>query len=271
MKTRIISALIGLFLLFGVVFAGDVIFAVSVILLTICGMYELYGALEKAGHKPVKLFGYMACLFPALWFFFKEQVVDFQSVFFIILCGSIFLLFFTIIFEHKKYSIVDASLAFFGSIYVVFLFSFLLLVRYMQYGAFYIWIVFIAAWATDTFAYFTGVTIGKIKILPEISPKKSLEGSIGGILGCIICLMIYGYYLRSSNIPFDMADALILGALCGVLSQIGDWSASVIKRYCGIKDFSNIMPGHGGVLDRFDSILFTAPVVYLYISGLIIA
>jgi phosphatidate cytidylyltransferase len=135
----------------------------------------------------------------------------------------------------------------------------------MEKGYLYIWLIFIGAWATDTFAYFTGVALGKTKILPKVSPKKSLEGSIGGVLGCMAGMLLFGLYFTSM---FDVPvyHFAILGGICGVVSQIGDWAASAVKRAVNIKDYGNIMPGHGGVLDRLDSVLFVAPVVYFYIN-----
>lgn len=125
--------------------------------------------------------------------------------------------------------------------------------------------ILIGACATDIFAYFTGVAIGRTKILPAISPKKSLEGSIGGVLGCTAAMAVFGLFERrlSGGMPFY--HFIILGVICGVISQLGDWAASAVKRYAEIKDFGNIMPGHGGVLDRIDSMLFVAPMVYFYI------
>jgi phosphatidate cytidylyltransferase len=104
-----------------------------------------------------------------------------------------------------------------------------------------------------------------VKIVPKISPKKTLEGCIGGVAGCIIAMTLFGYFFRNElNVP--LIHFAVLGLICGIISQLGDWSASAVKRAVGIKDYGNLMPGHGGVLDRVDSILFTAPAVYFYIN-----
>ena len=127
----------------------------------------------------------------------------------------------------------------------------------------YIWLVFIIAWGTDTFAYVFGMLFGKHKLCPSLSPKKTIEGSIGGIIGAIGLTYLYIKYLE-----IDAYWAFLLIAFIGsIVAQIGDLTASKIKRVTGIKDFGFIMPGHGGVLDRFDSILFIAPYTY-YISKL---
>jgi phosphatidate cytidylyltransferase len=168
-----------------------------------------------------------------------------------------------IVLDHKKHNIIDACITAFGITYVPFLMSFLILIRNMDDGIILIWLIFIGAWGTDTMAYTFGRLFGKRKIIPEISPKKTLAGAIGGILGCIALMIAFGFIVKAYfSLEISFVVLTILGILCGMISQIGDWSASAIKRYVNVKDFGNIMPGHGGVLDRFDSILFVAPVVY---------
>jgi len=137
----------------------------------------------------------------------------------------------------------------------------------MDRGFEYIWLVVIGASVTDIFAYFAGTFFGRHKIIPDISPKKTVEGSLGGALGCMVTMMLYGIiFLNRHGIPPVAAyHFAAMGLLCGVLSQIGDWSASAVKRSAGIKDFGWIIPGHGGIMDRCDSYLFVAPAVYFYI------
>ena len=118
---------------------------------------------------------------------------------------------------------------------------------------------------TDIFAYLVGITIGKHKI-SEISPKKSIEGCIGGIVGCVLFFVGYTYYLNTLGFELNYILMGIIGIVTSVISQIGDLAASSIKRYCEIKDFGNIMPGHGGILDRFDSIILIAPFIYMFFS-----
>lgn len=122
-----------------------------------------------------------------------------------------------------------------------------------------IWIVYIISWGTDTFAYLVGVLFGKYKLCPSISPKKTIEGSIGGVLGAVILLNIFNIYLFKYNFIFINITAIFTS----VIAQMGDLFASKIKRESLIKDFGNLISGHGGVLDRFDSILFVVPVIYM--------
>ena len=122
----------------------------------------------------------------------------------------------------------------------------------------YVWIVVLAAFGTDIFAYFTGKLFGKHKLCPSISPKKTVEGSIGGVAGSVVLCGLFGYFF----LPGGFVVCIIIGIVGGIVSQLGDLSASVMKRKMGIKDWSSMIPGHGGVLDRIDSLLFTAPMVY---------
>jgi len=281
MKIRIISSIVGLILLAAVIFLGKLAITVAIFLLAVMGVYEFYKSASKAGYKPVSIIGYISC-FSILFIGFNGNLKNMNfnleqslSYFSLGLYAALVLLFAMIIFLHEKYNLLDISITLFGIIYVVFLFSFVVLTRNMENGAMYFWLILIGAWATDTAAYFTGYIWGKRKILPAISPKKTLEGSIGGILGCIIVTTIYGFFMNYYFLKNSIADIapyhfIILGTINGVISQVGDWGASAIKRFVKTKDYGWIMPGHGGVLDRFDSILFIAPVVYFYIDLIIL-
>ena len=125
-----------------------------------------------------------------------------------------------------------------------------------------VWLVVITAFGTDIMAYFSGYALGRHKLCPNISPKKTIEGSIGGTLGSIILCGVFGYFF----LPGMLVHCLVVGLLGGVISQFGDLTASVFKRKMGIKDYGNLIPGHGGILDRFDSVLFTGPLVLYYFS-----
>ena len=132
-----------------------------------------------------------------------------------------------------------------------------------------LFVIFIGSWITDTCAYFTGLAIGKHKLAPSISPKKTIEGSVGGIVGVTVILAAYAAIMGNimDNITVNITSAICIGVICGVISQLGDLCASIIKRENNIKDFGKIMPGHGGVMDRFDSFIFVAPVVYYFLNA----
>ena len=131
-----------------------------------------------------------------------------------------------------------------------------------EFGLAMVFVALIAAFLTDTGAYFTGYFFGKHKLIPEISPKKTVEGAIGGVAICVISMLVYAWILTFFGIKANLLNIVIIGVIASVISQFGDLSASMIKRGLGIKDYGDIMPGHGGVLDRIDSLLFTAPAIY---------
>ena len=149
-----------------------------------------------------------------------------------------------------------------GMVYVPLMLSFIPLIRELKYGGYLVWYMLAAAWLTDTCAYFVGVGLGKHKF-SEISPKKSIEGCIGGAIGSMAFFGLYTYCLTTKGIDLNVPFMTVFGFIISFVSQLGDFAASSIKRYCDIKDFGNIMPGHGGVLDRFDSIIMIAPFMYM--------
>ncbi|ACL74830.1 phosphatidate cytidylyltransferase [Ruminiclostridium cellulolyticum] len=272
-RTRIISGLVGLVLLIGVLYMGSVVLGIVVSIIAAIGLYEFYNSISNTkGIHPIKIVGYLSIvplfvlgLQSTGWYNIDLGIMTGISV-----CLIIFVSMASIVFGHKKYNIVDACATVFGIAYIPFLMSFLIMLRNMDNGNILIWLIFIGAWGTDTLAYTFGRLFGKRKIIPEISPKKTLAGALGGILGCTLLMVIYGIVVNNYfNLDITYFTLILLGLLCGVISQIGDWAASAIKRYVNVKDFGNIMPGHGGVLDRFDSILFVAPVIY-YVLALFI-
>lgn len=278
LRTRIVSGIIGALLLITVISFGKIALGIAVFLLALLGVNEFYDAAANAGYKPIKAIGFIACAGILLiglngninW---VSTYVDlFKSINYFSFCifVIIVILFAIMIFLHDKYTLNDIALTVFGIFYVIFLFAFVILTRNLANGSYLIWLVFIGAFATDTAAYFAGSYLGRNKFLPAISKNKTMEGAVGGVLGCIAVTVLYGMLINRYIPSIALHHYVIIGVLNGIISQIGDWAASSIKRYVNIKDYGRIMPGHGGVLDRFDSILFTAPVVYFYISFLVL-
>ena len=178
----------------------------------------------------------------------------------------ILMLFSISVLGNMKKNITDISATIFGIIYIVFMLSFIIFTRQMENGIYYVWFILGGAWITDTFAYMIGMLTNKLignHKFSKISPNKSIEGCIGGIIGCVIFFIAYAYYLNTIGFELNYILMAIIGFVTSIISQIGDFSASSIKRHCKVKDFGTIMPGHGGVLDRFDSILLVAPFIYL--------
>lgn len=179
---------------------------------------------------------------------------------------SIVLLFLKIVTSQMKTNYADIAITGFGIIYIIGFIIFIPLLYRIENGKFLIWYLAIAAWGTDTFAYAVGMRFGKHKLTP-ISPKKTVEGSIGGTVGAVILSLIYTYIINKTGVVEISYLAIVgISIVLSILGQLGDLSASSIKRYVGIKDFSNLIPGHGGMLDRIDSILFIAPFAYFLLT-----
>ena len=172
-------------------------------------------------------------------------------VFVLFLCSITYIL-------RVKNNIIDIAITFFGIVYVAIFLDFVVLtINNFEFGKYYVWLVFIVAFLTDIFAYFVGYLFGKHKLIPKVSPKKTIEGSIGGIVGSTLGCIIFGYILN-----LDLTAMILIGSLGSIVAQFGDLFASSIKRYVGIKDYGKLIPGHGGILDRFDSVILVAPFVY---------
>ena len=216
--------------------------------------------------KPVKWIGYLSCLLICFLHIIPKEYYLYVLGLIISLIVSI--LFIQVIITNMKTSIKDIFVTFFGIIYIVFFLSFLPILNGIENGKYLIWYVLITAWGTDTFAYFVGSKIGKHKF-SKISPKKSIEGCIGGIIGAIIISLIYTFCINKfASLNISYLYIAIITFVLSILSQIGDLSASAIKRTVEIKDFGSIIPGHGGMLDRIDSIIFIAPFAYFLLTFL---
>ena len=250
------AAIMAPFIIF--IFLGGLYLKGLVIVLSILGMYEFYKTVKVKKIIPVISLGY---IFLAIYYFTDN---NFTTLSYIIVLGTCILLCIPII--NVKYTFIDASITMLGFIYVGVLFSFIYLVNKKAGGEYLVWLIFLASWFCDTAAYYAGKTLGRHKLCPKVSPKKTIEGSIGGIIGAAVACGIFGYFISDKVTGIALYDYIIIGLICGVFCQFGDLVASSIKRYAGIKDYSKLIPGHGGILDRFDSILFSGVVVYFYLT-----
>ncbi|MBO5179509.1 MAG: phosphatidate cytidylyltransferase [Clostridia bacterium] len=262
MLKRIISTIVGLGILaFVLVQKNQFIFNLAVAVISNIALWEFYAAVKKKGLKPISFIGYLSTIvLLGIGYLSKDILI---MIVLLMLPLLLFIAFCTSILTNIKYDVFDISITLMGILYITYLFSFICYTKVMPYGDYLIWFIFGGAWITDTFAYLVGMAIGKHKF-SKISPKKSIEGCIGGVTGCIAFFLIYTYFLNNNIDGLEINYILIgsLGFLVSIVSQIGDFAASSIKRFCEIKDYSEIMPGHGGILDRFDSILLISPLVY---------
>jgi phosphatidate cytidylyltransferase len=246
-----------------VVLGGNVLFGVLLVI-SMIGLYELY-RIVKVNRSLPGILGYAAGLSFFLLLFWG--LTEYQLMLFIFF---LMLLMFAYVFGFPRFSTEQIAVSFFGLFYVSIMLSYIYQVRILEDGAWIVWLIFIGAWGSDTCAYAVGVLIGKTKIAPKLSPKKSLEGCIGGVAGAAIIGFVYATLIKGyvTDIVNPQLVFAIIGAASSVISQIGDLAASAIKRNHNIKDYGTLIPGHGGILDRFDSIIFTAPIVF-YLATLL--
>lgn len=223
-------------------------------------IYELFNVFKQKGYHPVTWLGYIASvLICFLHIIPKEHILILIGA---IITITILISFILVISKKTKTDIIDVAITFFGVCYIVLFLMFLSIIRQMDNGVWLVWYVFIASWLTDVFAYETGKTIGKHHFT-DISPNKTIEGCIGGTIGSTICMVAYTIILNNFfGFNINLFIIVIAGIILSIIGQIGDLSASAIKRFVGIKDFSDLIPGHGGMLDRLDSLIFIAPFAY---------
>lgn len=205
-------------------------------------------------------FGYLACFLISLIHIVPRQYIIITIG--VLVPTSILLLFMQVIISNMKTTIKDIAITLFGICYIPLFLMYMPLLMGSENGKLLVWFIIIAAWGTDIFAYIVGRTIGKHKF-SKISPNKSIEGCIGGIIGAVTLTLVYTLGINTylgMNINYLVIG--LISCLLSIIGQLGDFSASSIKRYVGIKDFSNLLPGHGGMLDRIDSLIFIAPFAY---------
>ena len=257
-KTRLISGIILLAIAITVILLGDNVLFGAVLVISLVGMTELYKIL-KIERSALGLVGYLSAIgYYALIYFKLDKYLLLMFIGFLLLLMVVYVI------AYPRYRIEQVMTAFFGLFYVSIMISYIYRVAALDDGAVLVWLIFIGAWGSDTCAYAVGMLIGKHKIVPKLSPKKSVEGCIGGVIGAALLGYIYALILGYKIMGIENPRLLfaIIGACASVISQIGDWAASAIKRNYDIKDYGRLIPGHGGILDRFDSIIFTAPIVY---------
>lgn len=229
-------------------------------LVAVVAMYEYLNAISKVC-KPVKWIAYLSCIIVAIINSIPDEHL--LKVVMFSIPSILLILFAQIIATDMKTTFKDIAYTFLGICYISIFMMFLSLVNGMEYGKILLIYIFMAAWGTDTFAFCIGCRFGKHKF-SKVSPKKSIEGSIAGTLGAVILILVYTFILNKYfSFEYSYFIIGIIGIVLSLIGQIGDFSASCIKRYVDIKDYSNLLPGHGGMLDRIDSVLFIAPFAYM--------
>jgi len=269
LKQRLIYGALGVILAIAVItLCPSYIIGICVGVLSLIALGEFYTVTGLWGKKsPATIAGMLFCVvctsFATLWSAASINLIAYCII------ALVFVLMVFMVLFHGKFSFADAAISLLGTVYITVFFLHVLFARQLEFGKILIWVLFIPAWATDTFAYFCGRAFGKHKLCPSVSPKKTVEGAIGGVVGCIVCVMLYVYIIsKSCGMQSNLANAAILALAASVFSQFGDLAASCIKREYGVKDYGNLIPGHGGILDRFDSTILIAPLIYYMLSAL---
>jgi phosphatidate cytidylyltransferase len=264
MKQRIISAIIALLISIPVVIMGGKIYYIAISLLALLGLKELIGIRETKRKFPelVKLGSYIMLIILVLNNYNKDVFI--YSIDYRIITALLFTSFIPLVLyrDNDKYNISDATFLA-GSVFFLGL-SFNLLILVRNYSIFYFVFLFLITIMTDNFAFITGLLIGKNKMIPSISPNKTWEGLIGGTVLAVVISSVY--YLEAINSNISLIKLVLCITILSLVGQIGDLAFSSIKRYYNKKDFSNIMPGHGGILDRLDSIIFVILAFTLFIT-----
>lgn len=264
MRTRIITAVIAILAFIPVCYFSDTfIFTLFCCLISWLALYEMLGCI---GTRKKWFLSIPVMIVGILMPFIARRIGNCDEVFKYIFFISFVMItwsFTCATFSKGRIPVDSAALTAATTIYISFGMSSIVLLRYMENGKYIYLLAFVLPWMSDTFAYFGGFLLGKHKLIPDVSPKKTVEGCIAGILGSGLTAVLYGVILAGAlGVYPTYLELFIVGMIVSLLSQTGDLIASLIKRHFGIKDYGFILPGHGGILDRFDSILLAAPALY---------
>jgi len=255
--SRILVAVIGVpVLVWVVLFAPSIVMALVLCALAGIGAWELQKCVNGGTRSGRESLGVLLSVW-AVWVYYKhpERIAVLFTV-------AAILIFAVAVFEGGTIKFHEIAAVLMGGVFISYSFAAFLRMEAMGVHRAYLLLPFILSFACDTFAYFTGLTLGKHKLAPRVSPKKTIEGSVGGIVGNLVCGLLFAYVMdRWFQAGIGYWQMAVLALLCGIVAQIGDLSFSLIKREFGIKDYGRLFLEHGGVLDRFDSVLFVTPVI----------
>lgn len=264
MLVRIITAVVALALFVPVlIFSNTVVFPAAMALLALVAAVEMT---KCVGNKKTSVF-VLSALFAAAAPLFARYIGNmnlFVTAFFAVAFCYLLFVFALAVFSHGKYDVSEACVTFTLVLYVVTTFSAIVLLRDAENGASLYLLTFLGPWVSDSAAYFCGRAFGKHKLIPDVSPKKTVEGAVGGAIFTGAAFAAYGALVlkpEAKLLPYIVLA--VVGIIVSVIAQVGDLIASLVKRKYGIKDYGKLFPGHGGVMDRFDSVLATAPILLI--------
>ena len=253
--TRLISGVVLVAIALVTIGLGNWVLFATLLLVSLIGARELYQAMKvsKKGFSLLELGGYAGIILYYLGMVFLEEKFHLAAI----LAGLVILMF-IYVFRYPEYHAHQVMAAFFGIVYVGVMLSCVYQARMLPGGHFHVWLIFLCSWGCDTCAYCAGMLFGKHKMAPVLSPKKSVEGAVGGVAGAVLLGVIFAAVTKGPAAEY--------AGICGagaLISMVGDLAASAVKRNMEIKDYGKLIPGHGGILDRFDSVIFTAPMIYI--------
>lgn len=253
-KTRLLSGIVLVAVALLTIISGGYVLFFTLLGISLIGMQELYKVMKvREDHfNALEIAGYFGAVI-----YYVLMSLDFEKYGMMGVIISFMMFMFVYVFTYPKFKADQVMPAFFGVVYVAVMLSFIYLTRNLPDGKFLVWLIFLCSWGCDTCAYCVGMLIGKHKMAPVLSPKKSVEGAVGGVAGAALLGVIY-----AATTQGPMLEYAVICAIGALISMVGDLAASAIKRNQGIKDYGKLIPGHGGILDRFDSVIFTAPVIY---------
>lgn len=263
--TRLASGIVLVIIAFFVMIWGGAPLAGTLLAISLIAYRELTKALKCASDdkkiNALELVGFCGIIaYYAVMYFSGEALLHLMCIVFVFMAEM-----FLYVMTFPKYDANQVVSSVFAFLYAPLMLSFVYQTRIVPQGSYIVWLILISAWGCDTCAYVVGKLIGKKKIFPVLSPKKSLEGCIGGVLGAALIGGLYGYFVVERAFP-NQTMMWIIAFICAagaVMSMVGDLAASAIKRNNNIKDYGKLIPGHGGIMDRFDSMIVTAPMIYL--------
>ncbi len=265
MLPRILTTLITVPIIVACVYFGGIALLILVLALAMASINEFYNMMKNKDFHPAYWVGNFLTAFFIIFAYYALKK-NWEPAHSALLTGAaLATLGSTLFLKRPKEAIVDIAVTLLGMMYIGWFFSYLLFIRALTERGAYLLFLVVTIWALDIVAYLVGTRFGRHKLWPSVSPKKTIEGAAAGFIVCLIAAGIFGYYAG-----FDMTHSLVLGAIIGVVAQMSDLVESLIKRDAGVKDSSQIVPGHGGVLDRIDSFILAAPVVYYYLVWVIL-
>lgn len=268
-KTRLLSGIVLVLVALLTICSGGTVLYMTVLCLSLIGAGELFRVMKVREDKwnLLEITGYAGVVIFYLSLLLHDPMYQMLA-----LILDLVLLMAVYVFTYPKYNANQVMPAFFAIVYVGVMLSYVYQTRMLDGGKFHVWLIFLCSWGCDTCAYCVGMLIGKHKMTPKLSPKKSVEGAVGGVIGAALLTVIYGMVFRGA-MGSEMSHVWIMAAISAagaLVSMVGDLTASAIKRNYGIKDYGKLIPGHGGILDRFDSVIFTAPLIYFLAANLIV-